>query len=113
MFLVIVNLILAVSLAATRVSDEMRYFGESKPDVAQATAMKYVRFAYPEWSRWHPSEVCPTSIADLDVYLAKDHPYDPWGNVYEMTCSGRGMVVHSRGADKRANTSDDVWATYP
>jgi hypothetical protein len=86
-------------------------FHESKADVATVTIKKYALEAYPEWATQHPDETCPASLDELSPFMNIRDLHDPWGSPYEMRCGRRGVVVHSLGEDRIANTSDDLWSS--
>jgi hypothetical protein len=88
----------------------MRFYSESKRDIAQLTVNKYVREAYPQWAATRV-RLCPDKLIALNEFMNAKDTRDPWGEHYRMLCDERGgLVVYSMGEDQRLGTSDDVWS---
>lgn len=81
---------------------------ESKGEIAIATARQYAYEAYPSWAAAHPDRACPVCLHELNEYTNNKSVRDPWGNEYQMSCDGRGIVVQSVGEDGRSGTADDI-----
>jgi hypothetical protein len=92
-------------------------FGQSKNDIARATAKSIAYEAYPQWSTAHPNKQCPDSITDLGEYMNDTKMTDPWGGQYQFLCGptmpqgSRGVLAISAGEDGAFNTADDVKST--
>jgi hypothetical protein len=89
---------------------EPKQLAESKADIANLGVRKLAYEAFPQWAREHPDVACPSSIADLAVYVDRHGLRDPWGEDYEMECRDRAplIVIKSRGEDRERGTADDI-----
>jgi general secretion pathway protein G len=84
-------------------------FKESQVKMSKQGAQT-IRQAVMQWHLTNGDDNCP-STAQLaqDKFLdsATDHN-DPWGQPYEIKCTGDDVVVSSAGPDKKKGTADDV-----
>ena len=84
-------------------------FKESQVKMAKSGAQT-VRQAVMQWHLTNGDDNCP-SVSQLaqDKFLdsATDHN-DPWGQPYEIKCTGDDVVVLSAGPDKKKGTGDDI-----
>jgi hypothetical protein len=97
----------------------MRYFGESKRDIARAVVKRYAYEAYPQWAAAHLGDHCPRSLDEVKEYTSSRDTKDPWGNRYRMFCHPdmppglRPILVTSDGEDGIEGTQDDVKSWDP
>lgn len=110
-FVVAVSAVIGLCVLA----DSSRHFschGESKHDIARATAAKYAFEALPSWLTTHPGCTCPDDLADLNEWMNKKDTRDPWGRDYRWACgplrNQPSLLVVSAGPDGRFGTSDDI-----
>ena len=112
--IMIVLAILALVMGLVVGPRVMKMFGESKGDIAKATAKKYAYEAYPSWAAAHPDKSCPDKLEDLNEYMNNKDIKDPWGGMYKMYCGStlpagaKGLAVSSPGEDGKEGTPDDV-----
>lgn len=112
--IMIVLAILALVMGLVVGPRVMKMFGESKVDIAKATAKKYAFEAYPSWSAAHPNSACPEKLEDLNEYMNNKDTKDPWGGSYKMLCGqnlppgAKGIAVTSPGEDGKEGTADDI-----
>ncbi len=112
--IMIVLAILALVMGLVVGPRVMKMFGESKVDVAKATAKKYAFEAYGSWSASHPDKSCPDKLEDLNEYMNNKDIKDPWGNQYKMLCGAtlpagqKGLQVTSAGENGKEGDTDDI-----
>ena len=93
--------------------------GESRTDIARATATKLVFEAYPMWrlTSWSgaswPSATCPGSLDALLAWMNNKDTLDPWGTAYRHWCGHSATLeptlhVVSAGPDREHHTDDDI-----
>jgi hypothetical protein len=75
-------------------------------EIAMRATRSYVD-AFMTWWHEHPSQTCPSGLADLQGYGREDGK-DPWHRPYEMRCDATGFEVVSGGPDRRIGTADDL-----
>jgi general secretion pathway protein G len=115
--IMIVLAILALIMGLVVGPRVMKMFGQSKNDIAKATAKSIAYEAYPQWSTAHPGKQCPDTITDLGEYMNDTKMTDPWGGQYQFLCGptmpqgSKGVLVMSAGEDGKFNTADDVKST--
>ena len=112
--IMIVLAILALVMGLVVGPRVMKMFGQSKGDIAKATAKKYAFEAYPSWAAAHPDKSCPDKLEDLNEYMNNKDIKDPWNGTYKMLCGpnlpagAKGLAVTSAGEDQKEGTADDV-----
>ena len=112
--IMIVLAILALVMGLVVGPRVMKMFGESKGDIARATAKKYAFEAYPSWAAAHADKACPDTIADLNEYMNDKEANDAWGRPMKMMCGqtlppgAKGLAVMSLGEDGKEGTEDDL-----
>jgi type II secretory pathway pseudopilin PulG len=115
--IMIVLAILALIMGLVVGPRVMKMFGQSKNDIAKATAKSIAYEAYPQWSTAHPGKQCPDTIGDLAEFVNDSKMQDPWGGQFIFLCGAtmpqgqRGVLVISPGEDGKLNTADDVKST--
>nr|HEX4317353.1 prepilin-type N-terminal cleavage/methylation domain-containing protein [Kofleriaceae bacterium] len=112
--IMIVLAILALIMGLVVGPRVMKMFGQSKNDIAKATAKSIAYEAYPQWSTAHPGKQCPDTVGDLAEYMNDSKMTDPWGGQFKFLCGptmpagSKGVLVISPGEDGKEGTSDDV-----
>jgi general secretion pathway protein G len=84
-------------------------FKESQVKMAKSGAQT-IRQAVMQWHLTNGDDNCPTTAQlaqDKFLDSATDHD-DPWGQPYEIKCTGDDVVVASAGPDKKKGTGDDL-----
>jgi prepilin-type N-terminal cleavage/methylation domain-containing protein len=112
--IMIVLAILALIMGLVVGPRVMKMFGQSKNDIAKATAKSIAYEAYPQWSTAHPGKQCPDTITDLAEYMNDTKMSDPWGGQFKFLCGptmpqgSKGVLVISPGEDGKDGTADDI-----
>jgi general secretion pathway protein G len=115
--IMIVLAILALIMGLVVGPRVMKMFGQSKNEIAKATAKDIAFQAYGHWSAVHQNKACPDSITDLAEFVNDPKMLDPWGNPYQFMCGPtmpqgmKGVLVISAGEDGKFNTADDIKST--
>ncbi|HEU4411475.1 MAG TPA: hypothetical protein VFS43_39890 [Polyangiaceae bacterium] len=73
-----------------------------------------IRAGARDWLRTRAESACP-SVDDLvaDGFLGRGFVSDGWGNLFELSCEGEEVYVHSAGADQASGTGDDFVSPQP
>jgi hypothetical protein len=90
-----------------------------RANATRALVKKYAFEAYPEWGAAHPDKACPSTLSELDEYIARGDlgtrpGDDAWGHTFRMFCGpslppgAKGVAVLSLGADGKEGTADDI-----
>ena len=83
---------------------------DAEREVARLAVDRIAEQDYPMWALRHPSQQCPTKIADVTT---GKNTKDPWGTTYAMYCGhtappDTAFGAASFGGDRRENTPDDI-----
>ena len=84
-------------------------FKEAQVKTAMSGA-RSIRQAVMQWQLSSGDDSCPTMsqlIQDKFLDTGSDNQ-DPWGQTYEIQCTGDDVVVSSPGPDKQQGSSDDI-----
>jgi type II secretory pathway pseudopilin PulG len=112
--IMIVLAILAIVMGLLVGPAVMRFFADSKNDIAKLAVRKLADEAFPQWAARNPQKSCPESIEELAQLTNDKTAKDPWGGHFKLFCppnlpaNARDIAILSPGKDGKEGTDDDI-----